>query len=228
MARTAAKVRSGRTAANARHAQALAVSSFCAQSQRQLLHEDGTRIGPLEVIRVLIAADVDFVLMGTYGIVGWRRQGRATKDVHILVKKKDHRTAVAAIVKAFPDLQVKDYAVVTRFTDPTIREAVIDLMKPAQEIHKAAFSNTIWVDESYQVPNLEMALVSKFAAMTSPNRSYEKKLVDGGDFVEMVKKNYKKIDRTRLALLANKVYRGGAAEIVKMIDDLKAGRRIEF
>lgn len=185
-------------------------------------------IGPKDVIRVLNEARVGFVLMGTYGIAGWRRQPRATQDVDVLIQKKDHRKAVAAIAKAFPELKGKDYAVVTRFTDPATGETVIDLMKPVQKIHKMVFKNAIWVRESHQVPTLEMALISKFAAMISPNPSYDKKLVDAGDFVNMVKNNFKSIGRNQLRRLAEKVYRGGGDEIIQMIDDLKAGRRIEF
>jgi hypothetical protein len=210
------------------HAQALTISSHCTLSHRQMVQKGAIMIGPLDVIRVLNEAEVGFVLMGTYGIAGWRQQPRATQDVDVLVQKKDHRKAVAAITRAFPGLKGQDSPVVTRFTDPETGEVVIDLMKPGQDLYKLVFKNALWVEKSHRVPNLEMALTSKFAAMISPNRSYDKKLVDGGDFVNMVKKNFKAIDRKKLRRLAEKVYRGGGESIIKMIDDLQAGRRIEF
>jgi hypothetical protein len=193
-----------------------------------MVHQDATMVGPKDVIRVLNEAGVGFVLMGTYGIAGWRRQPRATQVVDVLIKKKDHREAVAATARAFPELLSKDSGAVTRFSDPDTGEAVIDLMKPGQEFLKTAFKNAIWVGKSHQVPNLEMALTSKFAAMLSPNRSYDRKLVDGGDFVNMVQANSGAIDRQKLRRLAEKVYKGGGDGIIKMIDDLQAGRRIEF
>jgi hypothetical protein len=73
-----------------------------------------------------------------------------------------------------------------------------------------------------------MALASKFAAMVSPYREYDKKLIDGGDFVNIVKHRHPQIKVAKLKRLAEKVYAGGGAEIARMVDDIKAGRPITF
>ena len=73
-----------------------------------------------------------------------------------------------------------------------------------------------------------MALISKFAAMVSPHRQPRKKLYDGGDFMEIVEIHVKEIDYKKLKRLADKVYQGGGAEIMNLIEDIKAGRRIQF
>lgn len=133
-----------------------------------------------------------------------------------------------AIARRFPDLEVKDFVVVTRFIDPATRQVVLDLMKPEQPVFKMAFKHTVEVADGYLIPDLEMAIISKFAAMTSPNREQKKKLIDGGDFVDIVEKNLKKINLAKLRRLADKVYPDGGAEIIEMVEDIKAGRRIRF
>jgi hypothetical protein len=187
-----------------------------------------TMVKPEEVIRLFNRGKVRFVLMGTYGINGYRDESRATQDVDLLVRVRDHAKAVQIIRDAYADLEEKDSPVVTRFLDPTNKKPVIDLMKPEFEVLKAVFKYSVPVGKSHRIPDLEMALVSKFAAMVSPHRVQSKKLVDGGDFVNMVETNLKEIDLKKLRRLAEKVYKGGSSEIAKLVNDIEAGRRIVF
>src|SRR5277367_5004976 len=48
---------------------------------------------------------------------GWMEQARATDDVDILVQKRYHKKAVRAVTDAYPELEVTDHPVVTRFVD---------------------------------------------------------------------------------------------------------------
>ncbi len=185
-------------------------------------------VAPADIIPVLNDAGVRFILMGNYGIGGWRSEPRATEDVDILVRTRDHRKAVRVIQAAFPRLQVVDYPVVTRFLDPPTRTPLIDLMKPNQPLFKVAFRQTILEAEGYLIPNLEFALACKFAAMVSPNRADEKKFLDAADFTSIVKKNLPAIRRPRLRRLGERVYPGGGTEIMELVEDIKAGRRIVF
>ncbi|HEY7428214.1 MAG TPA: hypothetical protein VH682_28530 [Gemmataceae bacterium] len=185
-------------------------------------------IAPEDVIRVLNAAGVRFMLMGNYGITGWRLERRASEDVDVLVRTRDHRKAVDAIRHSFPDLQVKDFPVVTRFINPATEIPMIDLMKPNQPLFKVAFRQTIHESEGYLIPNLEFALASKFAAMVSPNRADEKKFLDAADFTSIVKKNLSAIRLPRLRRLGERVYPGGGTEIIQLVESIRAGRRIEF
>jgi len=59
-------------------------------------------------------------------------------------------------------------------------------MKPTQDVFRVIFRQTIPVEKTHEIPNLEMALASKFAAMVSPNRARDKKLIDAGDLVNVV------------------------------------------
>src|SRR5207249_4499272 len=114
-------------------------------------------------------AGVIGLLLGTHGVGGYRSEARATQDVDLLIKRKDHGKAIQAIQKAFPKLEIHDTPVVTRFIDPKNGKSVIDLMKPTDELFKIAFKNSLPVGDSHYVPGLELAIVSKFAAMVSPN-----------------------------------------------------------
>ncbi len=181
---------------------------------------------PELIIRLLNKAKIKFIVMGTHGIGGWRSEPRATHDVDCLVALKDYAKAVHVVREAFPELEVADWKVVTRFRDTVTGNVVIDLMMPMDDLFKSAFRHTVAIGKSHYVPNLELALVSKFAAMISPYRDHEKKHLDANDFINMVRRNRKELNRPNLRALGNKVYNGGGKEILKMIDNVLAGRPI--
>ena len=166
--------------------------------------------------------------MGTHGLGGWRSEARSTQDVDVLVPKKDVRKAVKALRERYPDLEVSDTPVVARFLDPTTGKGVIDVMKPITPVYQMVFRHTIPVGDTHRIPDLEMALASKFAAMISPNRAADKKMIDAGDFINVVQHNRGNLDVEKLMRFAEKVYPGGDAEIRGMIEDIDAGRTIQL
>jgi hypothetical protein len=91
-----------------------------------------------------------------------------------------------------------------------------------------AYRNSLQIGTTHRIPNLETALVSKFAALVSPHRAYEKKLSDAGDLVDIVKHRLEEINVNRLLRLAEKVYLGGGAEIQQMLEDIQAGRSLRI
>jgi hypothetical protein len=216
------------TASVTHHGEALRRSSQIARNLLRMYRPQASMISPEDVIGVLNAAGVRFILMGNYGITGWRRERRASEDVDVLVRTRDHRKAADTILNCFPDLQMQDFPVVTRFLDPTTKIPVIDLMKPNQPLFKVAFRQTVLVEEGYRIPNLEFALACKFAAMVSPNRAVNKKYLDAADFMSMVEANASSIRLAQLRRLGERVYPGGGAEIIQLVEDAKAGRRLEF
>jgi hypothetical protein len=211
-----------------RHRNALKTSSFLTLTYRRMYQRGAAMVTPEAVIRSLNRAGVRFVLMGTHGIGGWRDQPRATQDVDVLVAKKDVRKAVRALHASYPALTLRDLPVVARFLDPATNQPVIDVMKPNQDVYRIVFRHTIWVGSSHRIPSLEMALVSKFAAMTSPHRSVDKKLIDAGDFANMARHNRESLDRHKLARLADKVYPDGSVEVLQILEDVLAGRPVRF
>ncbi|MBI3409284.1 MAG: hypothetical protein HY040_13135 [Planctomycetes bacterium] len=207
-----------------RHADALRDSIRLTQTFYRMYRSGQRMITPEEIIAVLNDAGVKFVLMGTYGVGGWRSEPRATDDVDFLIQKSSHTRAIEAIQKAFPTLKMLDQTVVTRFVDPTTKRVVIDLMKPYEAIYRAVFKNAVPAGHTHRIPDLEMALVTKFAAMISSNRPAKKRQIDAGDFSDIVQENAGIIDMAKLRRLANLVSKGAAKKITEFIEDAKAGR----
>jgi hypothetical protein len=84
------------------------------------------------------------------------------------------------------------------------------------------------VNEEYCIPNLEMALVAKFAAMTAKNRPASKRWVDAGDFTDIVENNLARLNLARLRRLGNSIRLDGGEKLLHLVSEIKAGRRIEF
>lgn len=184
-------------------------------------------VKPEAVIQVLNAAGVKFILFGLHGIASWLPHTRATQDVDVVVQKRHFAKAVRAIREAFPQLVPQAHEVVTRFIDPAVNEAVIDLMRPV-DLYSIAFDHTITTSDSLRIPVLEMALAAKFGAMISRTRSRPKKHQDASDFINVVKRNYPRIDWSRLATLGEAVYPGGGVELKKMVEDANNDRELRL
>jgi len=204
------------------HVQSLATSSALSEYYVPNL------ITPLDVIRILNAARVKFMLLGAHGIGGWTREPRATKDVDVLVAARSHKKAVASLLAVFPHLQAEDHEVVTRLRDIESETIVIDVMKPNQPLYRDALKYTHTVEsggQQYYVPSLELALAMKFSAMISLTRSDDKKHFDAGDFIRIVKANHE-IDLETLHVLGQLVYNGGGDEIVEKVRQVRAGEKL--
>ncbi len=187
-------------------------------------------LSPLDVIRVLNREKISFVLVGAYGLSGWREQARATEDVDVVVAARQVAKAVRVLTKAFPFLESHDAQVVVRLRDKDTKQVAIDVMKPLQPPYHVIFKHTkkvMMAKEEYRIPNLEMALTCKFAPMISLMRADEKKLQDAADFVDMVKKNAD-IDLDVLNELGELVYNGGGKEIVELVRKVRAGEMLRL
>ncbi|HQU42703.1 MAG TPA: hypothetical protein PK867_07815, partial [Pirellulales bacterium] len=195
------------------------------RTQYEMHRPDAMQVEPKELIRVLNEAGVKFVLMGQHGISGWLTEPRATRDVDVVVQKRHFSKAVRAVHAAWPDLVIREFPVVTRFLDPANKEPVIDVMRP-NGVYCEAFKNCVRVGDTYDVPSLELALASRFAAMTSRNRQIPKRYADAGSFAEMVLRNHTMIDFDRLRRLGDAAKAGGGEEIVRSVADVQAGRML--
>ncbi|MBI2808818.1 MAG: hypothetical protein HYX68_27865 [Planctomycetes bacterium] len=187
-------------------------------------------LSPLDVIRVLNREKISFVLVGAYGLSGYRTQARATDDVDVVVAARQVAKAVRALNKAFPWLEPYDAEVVVRLCDKETKEVAIDVMKPLQPPYHVIFKHAKKVTlkkASYRVPTLEMALACKFAPMISLMRVDERKLQDAADFIDIVKKN-PNIDLDLLNDLGERVYNGRGAEILELIRKIRAGEKLEL
>jgi hypothetical protein len=183
-------------------------------------------ISPQDVIDVLVAAGVkNWVLMGLHGYVGYLPSPRATQDVGVMVPYTQRKRAEAAIRQAWPELVVRELSQVVRFMDPRDvnpdgqLKPIIDLMLPWGKFQETILKEFVTVDEATQhrIPKLEAALVSKYAAMVSSQREYDRKEQDAADFRKMVRANHERIQRADLLRLASEVWEGGGPEIERFL-----------
>jgi hypothetical protein len=184
-------------------------------------------VSPNKVVRLLGDAQVKFVLMGLHGVGGYRQRARATQDVDVLVRKKDHAKAVWELAKGFPKLRVKEVSGMTMLLDPATGESSIDVIKPFCPLFQAVFRNAVMAPGGYAIPTLEMAVALKYAAMVSQTREAENKMQDAVDFISIVKRNHTQLDRSKLRRLAEKVYVGGGRNAERLVADALAGRTIK-
>jgi hypothetical protein len=187
-------------------------------------------ITPLEVIRVLNAAGIRFMLLGAHGLGGWMQKPRATEDVDILVGVRAHKKAVRTLLAAFPHLEAEDHEVVTRLRDAKTRAVVIDVLKANQPLYRDALKHTHPVEsggQTYHIPSLELALAMKFAAMISLTRADRDKLQDAHDFMYIVDSN-PDINLNKLHALGQLVYNGGGDEVVEKVRQVRAGEKLNL
>jgi hypothetical protein len=193
----------------------------------RLARMHGKDIQLADVARVLRMAGVRYVVVGAHAANGYTGRPRTTIDVDVVVQFP--KKAAKAIAAAYPDLVMRDTAVVIRFMAG--EDEAIDLMKPiGSKLWARLLKETREVDvegEAVRIPTLEGVLAAKFAAMASPHRRVLDKQQDGVDFGRIVVAN-KQIDLQALEHLGELVYAGGGAEIVKLVQDARAGRRLEF
>src|SRR5262249_26374213 len=150
----------GRTRADIvrEHLQALEMSSEATRWFRKERQPQVIKVSVEAVLRALNRLGIRPVLMGTYGINGYRDEPRATQDVDVLVTKREVRKAIRALEEEFPYLEVIDSQPVARFRDPVSQKIVIDVMKPAAEAIKTVFRNTVPIGTTHRIPELEMAI----------------------------------------------------------------------
>jgi hypothetical protein len=210
------------------HVDALEVSDKGTRWFRKDREPEVFNVTAENVIAALNRAGIRPVLMGTYGIGGYRSEARATDDVDVLVTKREVRKAVRVLDAEFPYLEILENAVVVRFRNPATQKIVLDVIKPTTQAIRVVFRNTVEIGETHRIPNLEMALASKFVAMIAPTRRLDKKQIDAGDFTNIVLYNRDTIDLEKLKRLGDKVHPHGGAMMFRMIEDIDAGRVIQL
>jgi hypothetical protein len=185
---------------------------------------------PLDVIGVLNAAGINFMLVGAHGIGGWMDKPRATQDVDIIVANRHHKKAIKTLLDAFGHLEADEHHVVTRLRDRETKQVAIDVMKQNQQLFRVALKHTHTVTtggETYKIPSLEMALAMKFAPMISLHRADIDKYQDAHDFGRMILSN-PDIDLGKLAQLGELVYPGGGQEILEKVRQVRAGEKLNL
>jgi hypothetical protein len=187
----------------------------------------GRDIRPVDVFRVLNAAKLRAVLVGAHAINARSGDPRTTIDVDIIAEKPKRVSDV--LRAAFPTLSMEDHPVVIRFKDE--KHEAIDVIKPsASALFKRALKQTEHLKiEGVEIliPDLETTIALKFASMVGPARQLPDKYTDARDFILIVKQG-KNSKENLLSELGELVYAGGGKEILKLVADARAGRRLEF
>ena len=193
----------------------------------RLARMQGREIGATDLFRLLNAAKLKGVLIGAHAVNTRSGDPRATQDVDIVAEKP--KKVVELFRRAFPHLSVEDHPVVVRFKDGG--RVAIDVIKPSSS---ALFKRILKLTESLKVQEVaitladpEALLALKFQAMASGARATEKKYQDASDFITLAKQ-LKRVNETKLNELGELVYAGAGKELLKLIADARAGRRLEF
>jgi hypothetical protein len=213
-----------------RHTESIQLSSFLSKLPRLGWEkkEDVVRLGPEDVIPVLHAAGVDFVLAGAHGMAGWLAEPRATQDVDFLIQSRQRKKACEAILKKYPEMTIEEHPVVWRFLSGG--ERVIDLMFADTAFFKRVFKEFVVKRDGalkFKIPKLESAIAMKFAAMIGPFRNKRKSKQDLVDVMSMLEAR-KKPDMKLIRELGELVYEGGGNELVKIVTDVREGRDVEL
>jgi hypothetical protein len=191
------------------------------------------------ILRTLTQKRIRFVLTGAHGIGGWTGKPRNTQDVDLLVKAgRNHTRTVNALRKLYPQLEVRKFPGVTAFFVPGEQSSVIDVAFPHRADIEETLANPTWAENEeqglrYRIPSLEEALANKYGAMLTPTRNLDKRLQDLVDFTRMVQHSLDEGQRSlqlpRLEILGEKVWPdGGGAEILHLVELVKAGRAIHL
>ena len=210
------------------HLDALHVSSELTTWFRRVRQPQVEKVTPEGIIAALNREGINPVLMGTHGLLGYRSEARATQDVDLLVTKKDVSKAVRVLEREYPYLEVHDGSAVARMVDPVSQKVVIDVMKPTSTAMRLVFRHSLKIGLTHRIPELEMGLACKFVAMIAPNRREAKRMVDLGDFIDVVENNRIVLDLAKLQRLADLIHPQGGAAVLSIIEDIDAGRRIRL
>jgi hypothetical protein len=216
--------------------------SFYLSKQFRTLLSAGLAESPVDlnqILRTLNVKRIPFLLIGAMSIGGWTGRPRATAGVDILVqKRRDQPRAVRALASIYRKLETCEVDEGVFFFIPGEKYHQIKVLRPCSPDLKELFRDAIRIvsDESaprYRIPSLESTVASKYAAMRSRKRDVATRMMDAVDFDWMVihstDPGRKPIDLARLEFLGEKVWPGGGGkEILRLVDEVKAGKAINL
>jgi hypothetical protein len=205
------------------HLQALRTNRKILDSLRALWEPKAARIDPEKVIEVLNKAGVGFVIIGSYGMTGYRDEPQATQDLDILVRATHHRKAVAAIQDTYPRVHVQKESFATRFHDPRTGKTVIDLWKPVVPLLKIMWLHVFSICGYYQIPRLEMALACMLTTMLDSGAD-PRRYLDAADVMNIVQTNWDWLDIALIRELGEKVAPGRGKKYIRYVREAKVNR----
>ncbi len=212
----------------ARHLKAQRVSTWLTACYRRTHEPHAASVRPRKVVETLNRVGLRFVLVGTYSIGGYIEEPRATQDVDVLVRNRDFRKAVVSLHEAYPELKVNLDKAFAHFIDPATDKVALDVLRPHRKLLQVVFRNVHSLASYCHIPTLEMALACKFAMMISSDRRMDKRHIDAGDFISMVKRNRDRLDLEKLEKLGGVACKNGGRRIMRYFKDASADRTLRF
>ena len=192
----------------------------------------GMKITPADVARVLNAAKVRYVLAGAHAVNAHTGRPRATRDVDVLTDAP--KKAAEAVLAAFPRLERgPDNDVVTRLL--LDGEEAVDVMKARRSPlfrRVVRMSHRVTIDGvPVVVPPVEGMLAMKFSSMIFPGRRLLDRQQDAIDFARVLQAADElevTVDLVRLRELGELAFSGGGAEVLRHVEDVRAGRMLRL
>jgi hypothetical protein len=187
-------------------------------------------IPPLDVIAVLSAAGVEFVLIGTHAIGGWMGKPRCTKDVDLITGPRQHENAVRALRATYAQLYVEKLSALTRLRLGETAKSAIQLFRGEQLRLQpgSRYTHEVRADgQAYFIPCLEAAIAMAFATMTDPTRVLADRYLDAHDFLCMVKGN-SEMDFAKVGEAGNLFRKGQGEKIVGEVRRVQAGEKFRL
>lgn len=209
------------------HVYGMRISTRLTTDYRTTWRSQSMDVKPGEVMDCLRNAGVqNWCLMGLHGYVGYLPMPRATQGVDVMVPHNQKQKAVKAICARWPQLEKQEFEPVVRFFDPGEvdnqgnKVPVIDLMLPWGKFQETILREHVLIDQvsGNRYPTVEACIVSKYAALISPNRNPAKRKYDAGDLENLIRTAHSDYDLARMQSLAGEVWEGGAEEILRFID----------
>jgi hypothetical protein len=191
----------------------------------------GMRITPSHVAKILNAADVRYVIAGAHAANAHTGRPRATQDVDVLTDAP--KKVAGLLMEAFPELEAHDTPVVTRLLLDG-KEAV-DVMKAGQSklfCRVVRMATEVELEGSRgRIPPVEGVLAMKFNAMIFLGRQFLDRQQDAIDFARVLvaaDEMAVPVDLDLLRDLGQLVYEGGGDEIIRHVEDVRAGRQLSI
>jgi len=213
--------------APAGHAYGIRVSSKLTSDYRRRWRKEAVDVTLEEVIECFNDAEIkNWVLMGLHGYVGYLPMPRATQDVDVMVPYSEKTRATEAVADRWPMFTQTPLSQVIRFADPADVDTdgkpkpVIDLMLPWSPFQELILKEHVIHDPETKsrYPTVEAAIVSKYAPLVSPHRSWDKKQQVAVDLRRIIRANHTSIDRDKLRTLAVLVWEQGGDELISFLD----------
>ena len=182
------------------------------------------------IVTALHKSKTRFVLTGLMVSPVWTGRPRSNHDIDILVSKRRFRLAATAIHATYPRLETRVLTGGVSFAVRGERWSVIDLFIAERGDLAAMLQTSILVVDGkarYRIPRLEPALANQYAGMRDCNRDAGLRLLDACEFTGMVRHSFDEgrdpIDIHWLKELGDLVWKGGGEEIVRFVEQAKAG-----